>query len=425
MGSARRRQRVIFVATSAAALVACNAIIGVSEVTLRESKEKGSADAVPDAEVMTDGDAPIEDNRSLALGFLHGCARLPAGDVRCWGNNGSGELGDGVPFDAGNRLLQSNKPVVVPGINDAISIGAGHGHTCVVRRSGKVSCWGANAVGQLGDGTTVDSPSPVDVLSISDATEVVGGTLFTCARRVDNTVACWGENGSGQLGDNTVVNRPTAAPVKQLSDVVSLSAGRNHACAVLSSGEVMCWGKNGSGQLGIGSTVDARLPTKLNSLNDIVQVAGASRFSCARQRWGRVYCWGTNAEGQLGNGSPTPAPNPSPILVPSLGDAIWIWTGYEHACAVKRGGAVVCWGRGLEGQLGTGLLPDGGAMSPVSTPSSVLGAPASVTVFTGGHRSCALSTDGRAFCWGSNAFGQLANGTDEPAFSATAMVGFP
>jgi alpha-tubulin suppressor-like RCC1 family protein len=420
-------------AAAAAALVACNAILGVTEVTLRDGepedvkKDGGEPSDPKDSGLpLEDAEAPPPEQKPwFGLGFLHGCARLAGGEVRCWGDNFYGQLGDGLPFDAGTRLESSNRPVPVPGIDDAVSIGAGNSHTCVVRSTGQVLCWGNNNAGQLGNGTKDKTSKPTPVIGVDDAVQVVAGVAFTCALRRDRTVACWGANGSGQLGDDTKEDRPMAAQVKQLSDVASLAAGRDHACAALVNGDVMCWGDNADGQLGIGSTTDAPLPTKLSGLSDIVQVAGAARFSCARERSGRVYCWGSNAEGQLGNGSPNPAPNPSPILVPSLGDAIWIWAGFEHACAVKKNGSVVCWGRGAEGQLGIGLQPDGSVRTPVPTPTPVVGVPESGSVYTGGDRSCALSTDGRGFCWGSNSFGQLANGNNARQFSASPMVDFP
>ncbi len=419
-------------AATAGALAACNAIIGVTDVTLRQEEGNDRRDAAskpPDDDpVLPTEDAeapPPEEKPWFALGFLHGCARRPSGAVYCWGDNSYGQLGDGLAFDAEGRLTRSNTPVRVPGIDDAVSIGAGNSHTCVVRQTGQVLCWGNNASGQLGTGSTeTKSSKPTPVVGIDDAVQVVGGTLFSCALRKDRTVACWGANSAGQLGDDTTEERSVPAPVKQLSDVASLAAGRDHTCAVLVNGDVMCWGANADGQLGIGSTTNASLPTKLSGLSDIVQVASAARFSCARERGGRVYCWGSNAEGQLGNGSPNPAPNPSPILVPSLGDAIWIWAGFEHACAVKKGGTVVCWGRGVEGQLGIGKQPDGAVLSPVPTPTPVVGVPSASSVYTGGDRACALTTDDRAFCWGSNAFGQLGNGNFTRQFEASQMADF-
>jgi alpha-tubulin suppressor-like RCC1 family protein len=415
---------LLLLAAASTALVACNAIIGVEDVSLRtrDGGKKGSEpdeDIDPDTE-PSDADTPATDRGELALGFNHACGRLPDGTVRCWGDNGAGQVGDGVPFDGTRPDVL--RPQAVPGIKDAIAIAAGVSHTCVVHKGGTVSCWGSNFFGQLGDGTVERSSRPVKVLGLQNATALAGGTSFTCALRTDKTVACWGANYSGQLGDGLKVDRPTAAPVKGLAGAIGIAAASDHACAVLESGEVVCWGGNSEGQLGIGSTTESLSPTKLNALSDIAQVAAAARFSCARQTSGRIYCWGNNEYGQLGNGSPTAAPNPSPIVVPSVGDAVFLWTGIEHACAVRKTGAVACWGAAAEGQLGTGSAP---ADASIATPSPVVGLPSALAVWTGGTRSCSIVTDGRALCWGQNSTGQLGNGTTDSAFAPVVVVNFP
>ena len=422
--SSRLHLALVLAAVSTALLVACNAILGVEDVTLREEAPGTRAeedDEEPDeGRPLEDADAPREDKGELALGFNHGCARLPDGTVRCWGDNGAGQIGDGVPFDGGRPNVL--KPQRVPGIDDAIAIASGLTHTCAVHRPGNVSCWGSNFFGQLGDGTELRSSKPVKVLGLSNATALAGGTSFTCALRSDKTVVCWGANYSGQLGDGLKVNRPTAAPVKGLAGAVSIAAATDHACAVLEDGGVMCWGGNTEGQLGIGSTTESLTPAKLTALSDVAQVAAAARFSCARQKSGRVYCWGNNQYGQLGNGSPTSEPNPSPILVPSVGDAIFVWTGFEHACAVRKSGAIVCWGSAGEGQLGKGSVPSDAS---IPTPVAVVGAPPAIGVWTGGNRSCSLAEDGRAFCWGQNAVGQLGNGSTTSSYAAVPVSDIP
>ena len=410
-------------ATVSAALVACNALLGVADVLLRENdagRSRADAGGRPDDPPATDAATAPEDRGELALGFNHGCARLPDGTVRCWGENGAGQVGDGLPFDGGRP--DALKPQRVAGIDDAVAIASGLSHTCIVHRPGTVSCWGSNFFGQLGDGTEQRSSKPVKVVGLSDATALAGGTSFTCALRSDRTVACWGANYSGQLGDGTKDKRATPAPVEGLTGAVAIAAATDHACAVIDDGEVMCWGGNSEGQLGIGSTTESLTPTKLTALSDIAQVAAAARFSCARQASGRVYCWGNNEFGQLGNGSPTPAPNPSPILVPGVGDAVFIWTGFEHACAVRKDGAIACWGSAGEGQLGTGMVPSDAS---IPTPVEVVGTPPAIGVWTGGNRSCSLAADGRAFCWGQNATGQLGNGTREQSFSAVRVSNLP
>ena len=112
----------------------------------------------------------------LAVGGGQSCARRVSGTVACWGVNQSGELGDGT-FRTPNH---TSTPVT--GISDAIGLGLGADHSCVVRATGAVSCWGANADGQLGNGTITAALTPVAVTGITTAAQVVGGDSHTCAR---------------------------------------------------------------------------------------------------------------------------------------------------------------------------------------------------------------------------------------------------
>lgn len=148
----------------------------------------------------------LDDASQLAIGFTHSCVIQGAGSVACWGENGDGQLGDG-------SMVDSSVPVAVPGIGDAVQIDAGAEHTCVVHTTGAVSCWGSNAVGELGNGMTGGSSAmPVAVLGLDDAVRITTGWGHTCARRETGAVVCWGANSSGQLGDGTTMgsNIPVA-----------------------------------------------------------------------------------------------------------------------------------------------------------------------------------------------------------------------
>ncbi len=415
---------VLSIANASVVAYACNAIVGVEDVRLAKNKDGGEAPPddggdVPETAPPVPPDASVEASVQLALGFNHTCARRANGSLACWGDNGAGQLGDGVPFDAGPRG-QALEPQAVVGIDDAIAIAAGLSHNCAVKRDHTVVCWGVNTFGQLGNGTKERSPSPVPVSGVTTAVELAGGTSFTCARLSSGKVSCWGANYSGQLGDNSKIDRTTAADVVQLDGAVGVAAGEHHACAIVAGGVVKCWGKNDDGQLGTGSTSESLVPAAV-ALTDVVQVVAASRFTCARQRSGQVYCWGANALGQLGTGSVNTAPNPSPTLT-VVRDALSLWVGYEHACAARRNGETVCWGSAGEGQLGSGTVP-GDASIP--SPQTVVGLTSALGVATGGYHSCATTENGAVFCWGSNSLGAVGNGTRERAYAAVKVKGFP
>lgn len=415
---------------AAASILACNAIVGVEDVKSkvngnRVDASSGTSGNGDDDDIVgdDDDDSGTDDfdgvHPSLALGFNHACARMLDGTVRCWGENSAGQLGDGAELDPPPE--PSLRPKTLPNIDDAVAVAAGVSYTCIVHATGKISCFGVNTFGQLGDGTTTRSSKPVEVKNITNAKALACGNSTTCALLEDKSVMCWGYNGSSNVGDGTKAARSTPVKVKDLTNAVALAAAADHTCAVVEGGRVYCWGGNKTGQLGIGSLDPATAPTELKGLSDIEQVVAAQNFSCARDQSGRVYCWGANDKGQLGNGSATEAPNPSPVLVSGLADAKWIWAGFEHACAVRQAGTIVCWGFAGQGQLGSGSVD---ASATVATPVAVKNIVAARRVYTGGDRSCAVTADDRGFCWGANSLGQLGNGGTDRAYVPTPISDF-
>jgi alpha-tubulin suppressor-like RCC1 family protein/serine/threonine protein kinase len=143
-----------------------------------------------------------------SAGFM--CAVTSSGQVFCWGNNSTGQLGDGTRDDR-------SAPTVVAGISDAIQIGAGDVHACALLRSGGVSCWGRNEFGAVGDdsmGPSTVRPTPVAALGIQDAIGIALGGAHSCARRRAGGILCWGVNNFGQLGDGSMTLHASPHPVR-------------------------------------------------------------------------------------------------------------------------------------------------------------------------------------------------------------------
>ena len=169
--------------------------------------------AVVGCGVVAANSAAADNTSRVAAGYEHTCALTPDGTVLCWGYNASGQLGDGTTT---NR----STPAVVSGLPNgvALAVAAGGYHTCALTPEGGVVCWGDNFFGQLGDGTTDPRSVPVTTGIGVGAASVVGGYWHTCALMAEGSVFCWGLNSSGQLGDGTTTSAATPRP-SPLADV--------------------------------------------------------------------------------------------------------------------------------------------------------------------------------------------------------------
>ena len=345
----------------------------------------------------------------VALGYRHSCAVVTAGEVRCWGDNDWGQLGDGTTQD---RLT----PVEVVGLSGATDIAAGTIHSCAVVAGGEVRCWGGNFNGQVGDGTREDRYAPVAVSGLSGATDIAAGNAHTCAVVAGGEVRCWGGNNWGQVGNGSHGgNWLTPVAVAGLSGVTDIVAGELHTCAVVAGGQVRCWGSNYYGELGDGSGATRQwTPVAVAGVSGATDIAAGWYHSCAVVAGGEGRCWGYNGWGQVGDG--TKQDRLAPVAVAELSGATAIVAGRSHTCAMVADGQVRCWGDGSFGQLG------GGSSAGGSTPRAVQGLSGGTDIAAGDRHTCAVVAGGEVRCWGSNAFGQLGDGTTENRVAPVAVI---
>jgi len=341
---------------------------------------------------------------AISTGADHTCALTRGGAVKCTGDNFHGQLGDGT--SGMSRLTPGDAAGLASGV---AAISAGFGHTCALTSGGAVKCWGNNGAGQLGDGTSgPDRLTPVDVVGLANGVVAIAARGYhTCALTGGGAVKCWGENNVGQLGDGTVgTNRLTPVDVAGLAGgVVAIAAGGVHTCALTSGGAVKCWGYNHAGQLGDGTVGTTRLtPVDVAGLaSGVVAIAAGGSHTCALTRGGAVKCWGENASAQLGDGT-VGASRLTPVDVVGLASGVVaIAAGGSHTCALTRGGAAKCWGRNDDGRLG-----DGTVRTIRLAPVDVVGLASGVAAISAGYaHTCALTSGGAAKCWGDYEYGQL------------------
>jgi alpha-tubulin suppressor-like RCC1 family protein len=365
----------------------------------------------------TNSDSPIPVNVSgvggigllagiatIAVGGAHSCALNTVGGVQCWGDNSSGQLGDG---SVAIRLT----PVDVLGLTSGVAaISAGETHSCALTTAGGVKCWGQNFVGELGNNSTTGSPLPVDVTGLTSGVAAISaGYLMTCAVTTAGGAKCWGGNFQGVLGDGTTANRSTPVDVSGLTTGVAAitATGGGTSCAITTTGGLKCWGYNGWGGVGDGTTVTPRLvPVDVSGLSTgVVAVTSGEMFVCALTTSDGMKCWGSNPYGQLGNGSN--AQRLTPIDVFGLQNGVaGIAAGFDHTCALTKSGRPMCWGHSPYGGVG-----DGTTATDPNLPKRVSGFTTYdvAKLALGESHTCALTDAGGVKCWGFNNQGELGN----------------
>jgi len=430
---------------------------------------------------------------AITGGNAHTCGLTASGDAYCWGLNDSGEIGDGTTTSRPTPTLVAggHKFTAIQGAHN----GNGEGSTCALDGSGTLYCWGSNIRGQLGDGSATNRLVPTPVAggykfthfdldneggcglvagatpycwgenTFSDITAqvrllptaVAGGLSFTdvsagngatCGVRVGGAGFCWGTNISRALGDGSMAPHNSPTPVSGGITFTTVATNGFQTCALAVGGAAYCWGSiglsvgigtggsatpapvagglafatigvvslTGSGARACGLTtagaaycwgVSSATPVAIAGGGTYSSIAVSGGGACTLTGSGSAFCWGPNTHGELGAGFSSSS---STIPLPVVGGLTFtsLAAGANHACGVASGGGAYCWGSNANGQLGTGVA----ATTPNPAPLPVAGGLTFMQLAAGSTHTCGLTVSGALYCWGSNVSGPLGDGTE-------------
>jgi alpha-tubulin suppressor-like RCC1 family protein len=329
-------------------------------------------------------------------------------EISTGGNSTLARLGDGTVLEWGAvGITMTNVPTAVPSLTNVAQVVGGNSFECARKTDGTVWCWGYNQYGALGPNVPLNTfaMTPVQITLNGPMASISAGTYHMCALGQNNIpgglLYCWGYNADGELGNGTTTNSLT--PVYSRSGVGTVSAGAYHTCITDgSSGAVLCTGNNSGGQLGNGTQTNSTSWTS-TGLVGAVAVSSGYLHTCAIMGDNTARCFGSNNVGAIGDGTTTT--RLSPVAVTGLSNVAQIQSGEAHTCALLLDGTVHCWGYGPE--VGTGQSAN--ALTQVQVPG--LAGVLAVHSSQGSH-TCVEMSDHTVKCWGSNEMGQIGDGTN-------------
>ncbi|GAB2588879.1 chromosome condensation regulator RCC1 [Paractinoplanes abujensis] len=355
------------------------------------SGQLAQSTATTSAKVPTQVTSPAATGwATVSAGTQFTCATRTDGSLYCWGTNAQGQLGIGSTTPA-----SSSTPLQVAGSGwTAVALGAQH--ACGLQGS-TLSCWGNGSFNRLGQLNSTSYSSPMTVLGTWAA--VTAGADHTCALTLISQLYCWGFGGSGRLGGGTASSTTTGpAPVGTATTWRSISAGAAHTCGTRTDNSLYCWGANNWGQVGDGGVTDQLSPVKIGaSVWSAVAPGEIANHTCAIRTDGTLWCWGVTG---------------LPLFLPTRIGTGTTWhqaaTGDQFLCAIRDAGALYCFGQQNAGRLGAGDNVNHFLPTPVTTTAGTTFS----EVTAGSYHACAVGTDTTMWCWGSASYGQTGQGNN-------------
>ncbi|HZJ00263.1 MAG TPA: Ig-like domain-containing protein [Gemmatimonadaceae bacterium] len=296
------------------------------------------------------------------------------------------------------------------------SVATGGGTACALNASGKAFCWGEGASGQLGNDLKIRSTFPVPVSGNLSFASIVPGAINTCALTSAGKAYCWGRGNYSANGDGSSVERLAPVAVSGPQTFREIAVGSRNVCALSTENDVFCWGDAEFGALGTGATATVSIPAAISGNLKFKGISTKFLHACALAADGTAYCWGDNRSGAIGNGT---TGNIVSLPAPVSGGKKFssIKAGETFTCAIDTEGAAWCWGSNFLGQLGNGTL------TASTVPVAVSGGLRFTSIAVGNSHTCGIRDDGDVYCWGLNDGGNLANGKGANSQSPTPVLG--
>lgn len=263
------------------------------------------------------------------------------------------------------------------------------------------------AAGTMASAACSDATAPGDLQPLHFV-QLSAGSDRTCAVTLTAELFCWGRRFNGDAASNAV-NTPRRVPLPR--SVMHVGVGENHSCAVLAGGEAVCWGDGAHGALGREEHATLTVPAT-GALADytVATVAAGGGHSCAVSADGTALCWGRGLNGELGTGRIEETHRPD-----FFGRGFFrfreVSIGQHHSCGIELDGRVLCSGWNVHGQLGGGFTVNLGAPQHINVDRRF------TTISAGRHHTCGVDEEGRAWCWGRGDHGQLGSGIRASALS--------
>ena len=310
----------------------------------------------------------------------------------------------GCREDAESPTAPESAPALSTASAPALSflqVSAATAHTCGLTTAGLAYCLASRS-----------GSRPVAVPGGHHFVQISAGERHTCAVTSDDLAYCWGGNDWGQLGDGTNMDR--SSPVRVMGHHFrQIRAGYLHTCGITPTNVAFCWGNNDEGQLGTGGS-QTMTPVRVARALLWRQVIAGASHTCGVTTDNKGYCWGANFFGELGDGTQTNRNKPALVagghsfrqVVPGGGwfpDYVEPFVDDGHSCGLTTDGKAWCWGLNQYGELGTGMNS--------LTPAAVAGGRSYRFINTGWLHTCAVTLSNVVFCWGSNGEGQLGVGS--------------